>query len=80
VFTQNYDGVYFRVAVSPSGHLRIFPDTAGPFETTDTTCPNELVREFKKLNKGLYSGHFCKNIYNVTLKKFQTLLLGLTCV
>lgn len=80
IFSMASEGVYFYLGVDPAGNIRVIDTKNTEFTPTDMECPKELISKIDQLSKGLYSGHFCKNIYNSSLKKYQTLLFGLTCV
>lgn len=80
IFSMTSEGVYFYVAIDPSGKIRVIDTKNTEFNPLDIECPKELASKIDQLSKGLYSGHFCKNVYNFALKKYQPLLFGLTCV
>jgi hypothetical protein len=80
IFSMTSEGTYYYLGVNPSGNLRVIDSSPMDFSVQDAECPKILINQFDQLTNGLYSGHFCKNIYNSLLKKYQTLLFGLTCV
>ena len=80
VFSMAFDGTYFYLGVDPSGKIRVLNSENLNYSTMDIDCPKDLVSKFDQFSKDLYSGYFCKNIYNSALKKYQTLLFGLTCI
>jgi hypothetical protein len=80
IFSMTSEGVYYYLGVNPSGKIRTLDIKPLDFGPSDIDCPVILTNSFNQLPKGLYSGHFCKNIYNSIKKKYQTLLFGLTCV
>ncbi len=80
IFSMTSEGAYYYLGVDPTGQVRVLDTQNTEFSPTDAECPKDLITKFEQLSKGLYSGHFCRNIYNSSLKKYQTLLFGLTCV
>jgi hypothetical protein len=80
-FLKSVNGNYFGQLVSPQG-LTTFIKTKKPKNYPRTvTCPTLLKKEYAKLKhtSGLYSGHFCQKLWNVTRKDFDILMTGWDC-
>ncbi len=80
IFTMTSEGYYYHLGVNPSGKLRVFDAKPSDFSPNEVECPKTLINQFNQIKNDLFSGHFCRSVYNSATNKYQTLLFGLTCV
>jgi hypothetical protein len=80
-YTLEEEGFYYGLLISPQNELTItelaYPEKAG----IEVACPINLIEQFQmdKPLENLYSGHFCKSLWDTKLKLRQTLLFGWAC-
>lgn len=75
------EGFYYGLKVSQKGELKMVAPEF-PLETSqDVACPDSLLNTFEKTNtiKNLYTSAICRAVWNISKKKFETLILGLSC-
>lgn len=80
VFSLYYEGIYFDLKISPQGSLALLSTPAEKYDLEEITCPKKLIGHFKKFNNdNFYVGYFCQAIYNTESRKYQPILIGLSC-
>ncbi len=80
-FTQVDDGYYYGLLISYNGKLsfsKVIKDTHYPKEIT---CTTEQINLFTKElpSKDFFKGYYCKAIWNLTTKTYNSLIFGWSC-
>lgn len=75
------EGELFGIKVSKSGTIDLNRSKFSDQSPREVKCPNQLVSLFeeRKRPQNLFQGHYCKAIWNLQKKQYQTVLLGWSC-
>lgn len=81
VYQLSIEGSYYGMSLSQDGALKIV-DTVKPAEFSESMeCPKIMTESLKKkeITKNLYSGFYCKRIWNVRSNKYEIIQVGWSC-
>lgn len=80
-FLREDDGKYYGLLINPEGRLKISKIKTIKETPQEAVCQKELVDQFLKEapSSSFYQGYSCKNIWNINLKNYQTMLFGWSC-
>lgn len=81
IYQLSVEGAYYSLSLSQTGELKIV-DTKTPEEYTQSMeCPKVMEDDLKKreITKNLYSGFYCKRVWNIKSKKFEIIQVGWSC-
>lgn len=83
IYQKSEDGIYYGLAISPEGKLKIV-DTITPKEYPQSLpCPKVLkeaqAAHPKDFESEIYAGVYCQRTWNRATKKYEIILLGWSC-
>lgn len=81
-YIRDTGGEYYEVIISKNGRLDIAKPKQPQQYPKTITCPENIILSAKKsiLEKDLYRGLYCQQIWNKDLKKYQTIVQGHSCL
>jgi hypothetical protein len=82
IYNREDDGTYYSISIYKDGRMDASHKIVKPKNLPQSIdCSKELQESFSKLKfpKGLYQASFCKAVWNIDKKRFQTMILGWSC-
>ncbi len=80
-YTKEIEGKFYGLLVKFNGEIKLINPRSVQNFPKESNCTKELIAEFyrKAPHLNFYSGHYCKDIFNENLNKYQTVIFGWSC-
>lgn len=80
-YVKEVEGLYYGLELKSSGELRVVSVPKVKNYPYEVTCSKEILERMKLLQKheNLYTGIYCKNIWNINTSSYNTMAFGWSC-